>query len=146
MDEHLKRSMMIEHYQNPLNKGLTNKSDYIKVNMDSKTCIDNLTFEYKIENDVIKDAHFDGEACAISTSSASILTEMIKGKTLSDALDIINNFKNMIDEKKYNKDILLDANVYDEIYKQPNRKKCALLPYDGLKKIIEEYKDENKKA
>ena len=139
MDEHLKRSIMIEHYQNPLNKGLTNDKTYKKVNMNSKTCIDNLTFEYKVERGVIVDAHFDGEACAISTSSASILTDMIKGKSIEEASNIINNFECMIDEKSYDKNVLKDANVYDEIYKQPNRKKCALLPYEGLKKMIEGY-------
>lgn len=138
MDEHLKRSIMIEHYQNPLNKGLTNKDGLKKVNMDSKTCIDNLTFEYEIENGVIKDCHFDGEACAISTSSASIMTELVKGKTTKEAENIIENYENMINEKPYDKNILEEANVYDEIYKQPNRKKCALLPYEGLKKILNE--------
>ena len=43
----------------------------------------------------------------------------------------------MIDEKPYDSNLLEDANCYDEIYKQPNRKKCALLPYEGLKKILE---------
>ncbi len=137
MDEHLKRSIMIEHYQNPLNKGLTDDKSYKKVNMNSKTCIDNLTFEYKINNGIIEDARFDGEACAISTSSASILTEMIKGKSIKEAKEIIDNYKNMIDEKEYDKNVLGDANVYDEIYKQPNRKKCALLPYEGLEKVLE---------
>ena len=136
MDEHLKRSIMIEHYQNPLNKGLTNSKNYKKVNMNSKTCIDNLTFEYKIEDGIIKDAHFDGEACAISTSSASILTEMVKGKSIDEVSNIIDNYKNMIDEKEYDEDVLGEAIVYNEIYKQPNRKKCALLPYEGLEKIL----------
>ena len=137
MDEHLKRSIMIEHYQNPLNKGLVDDNKYKTVNMNSKTCIDNLTFQYEIENNIVKDAHFDGEACAISTSSASILTEMVKGKTIEEVKEIIRNFENMIYEKDYDKNVLKDANVYDEIYKQPNRIKCALLPYDGIKILIE---------
>ena len=144
MDEHLKRSIMIEHYQNPLNRGLTNDSSYKKVNMDSKTCIDNLTFEYKIEDGVITDAHFDGEACAISTSSASIMTEMVKGKTVDKAKELITNYENMINEKPYDEKILEDAIVYNEIYKQPNRKKCALLPYEGLKKVLEGELNEEK--
>ncbi len=136
MDEHLKRSIMIEHYQNPLNKGLVDDDTYKKVNMNSKTCIDNLDFACKIENGVIKDVKFDGEACAISTSSASIMTELFKGKTIKEAKEIIENYENMINEKPYDKNLLEEANCYDEIYKQPNRKKCALLPYEGLKKIL----------
>lgn len=137
MDEHLKRSIMIEHYQNPLNKGLVNDESYKKVNMNSKTCIDNLDFEFKIENGIIKDVRFDGEACAISTSAASIMTELLKDKTILEAEKIIENYENMINEKPYDKELLGEANCYDEIYKQPNRKKCALLPYEGLKKVLE---------
>jgi len=137
MDEHLKKSIIIEHYQNPLNKGLNNTEGYKTVNMNSKTCIDDLDFACKIENGVIKDIKFDGEACAISTSSASIMTQLVKGKTIDEVKKIIENYENMIDEKTYDKDLLEEANCYDEIYKQPNRKKCALLPYEGLKKILE---------
>lgn len=137
MDEHLKKSIIIEHYQNPLNKGLNNTEGYKTVNMNSKTCIDDLDFACKIENGVIKDIKFDGEACAISTSSASIMTQLVKGKTIDEVEKIIENYENMIDEKPYDKDLLEEANCYDEIYKQPNRKKCALLPYEGLKKILE---------
>ena len=133
MDEHLKRSIMIEHYQN---KGIKDTVGYKTVNMNSKTCIDNLDFALKIENGIIKDVKFDGEACAISTSSASIMTELLKDKTIKEAEEIINNYENMIEERPYDKDVLGEANCYDEIYKQPNRKKCALLPYEGVKKIL----------
>ena len=127
---------MIEHYQNPLNKGIKDTVGYKTVNMNSKTCIDNLDFALKIENGIIKDVKFDGEACAISTSSASIMTELLKDKTIKEAEEIINNYENMIEERPYDKDVLGEANCYDEIYKQPNRKKCALLPYEGVKKIL----------
>lgn len=137
MDQNLKRSIMIEHYQNPLNKNLDNTEKYEKVNMNSSSCIDNLDFAVKIENGVIEDIKFDGEACAISTSASSIMTELVKGKKINDVKKIIENYENMINEKPYDKNILEEACVYDEIYKQPNRKKCALLPYNALKKVIE---------
>lgn len=137
MDEHLKRSIMIEHYQNPLNKGLDNTLGYKKINMNSKSCIDDIDLAFKIEDGIIKDVKFDGEACAISTSSTSIMSELVKGKTIDEASIIIENYERMINEEKYDKALLKEANCYDEIYKQPNRKKCALLPYEGLKKIIE---------
>ena len=121
MDEHLKRSIMIEHYQNPLNKGISDTSGYKTVNMNSKTCIDNLDFALKVENGIIKDVKFDGEACAISTSSASIMTKLLKGKTINEAEEIINNYENMIEERPYDKDVLGEANCYDEIYKPSGR-------------------------
>ena len=85
---------------------------------------------------ILGEEFIDGEACAISTSSASIMTELLKDKTIKEAEEIINNYENMIEERPYDKDVLGEANCYDEIYKQPNRKKCALLPYEGVKKIL----------
>lgn len=58
------------------------------------------------------------------------------GKTIEEALIIINNFENMVDNKSYDIDVLGELNVYDEIYKQPSRKMCALLPYIGIKDYL----------
>ena len=140
MDEKLRKSIILEHYNNPLNKGLLNDTSYEKINMNSPTCIDNLDFEIKIENDIVTDIKYDGEACAISTSSSSIMTDLIIGKSVEEAKEIIDNFYAMINEEKYDEEILGEANCYCEIYKQPNRKKCALLPYEGLKKVIDKNK------
>ena len=136
MDSNLKRSIILGHYQNPRNKGLTDDSGYVSVNMNSESCIDEVNIMAKIENDRIVDIKYDGEACAICTSSTSIMTETLIGKTLEEAREIVNNFDNMINEKEYNKDILESAIVYDDIYRQPNRKKCALLSWWGIEKII----------
>ena len=136
MDSNLKRSIILDHYQNPRNKGLTDDSGYVSVNMNSESCIDEVNIMAKIENDRIVDIKYDGEACAICTSSTSIRTETLIGKTLEEAREIVNNFDNMINEKEYNKDILESAIVYDDIYRQPNRKKCALLSWWGIEKII----------
>ena len=142
MDENLRKNIILEHYNNPVNKGLVKEDGYIKVNMNSSTCIDNLDFMVKIENGVIKDARFDGEACAISTSDSSIMMNMIIGKTIKEAEEIIENYEAMIDERKYDEDVLQEAIVFNEIYKQANRKKCALLPFEGLKKIIAQEKEQ----
>ena len=140
MDPNLKRSLLLENFQNPTNKGLIDDESYIKVNTNNESCIDELDIMIKIEDNIIKDMRFDGEACAISTSTASVMIKTLIGKSIDDALTIINNYQNMIDEKEYNKEILGEAIIYDEIYKQPNRKKCALLPWDGIKKVLLEYK------
>lgn len=137
MDEHLRKSIILEHYSNPLNKGLVDDDSYYKVNMNSESCIDNLDFQVKIKDNKIIDAKFDGEACAISTSASSILTDLVIGKTLKEALNIIENYECMIEEKPYNKEVLHEALVYSEIYKQANRKKCAMLPSIAIKKMIE---------
>ena len=50
----------------------------------------------------------------------------------------MENYQNMIDEKEYDKDLLEELIVYDEVYLQPNRKKCALLPKETIEKILKQ--------
>ena len=139
MDENLKREIMLENYMHPLNKEVVNDNTYIKVNTNNESCIDNLDIYLRIENNVIKDIKFMGEACAISTSSTSIMIKNLIGKTIKEAKEYITNFENMVEEKNYDSNILNEAIVYNEIYKQNNRKHCALLPYVGIKKILDNY-------
>lgn len=138
MDQNTKRSIILEHYQNPVNKGLIEDETYKKVNMNNESCIDEIDLMVKIEEDVIKDIKFDGEACAICTSSTSIMIDTLIGKTKEQAINIINNYYNMIDEKEYDEEILEQACVYSDIAKQPNRKKCALLAWWGIEKVLKD--------
>ena len=138
MDKNFRRGIILEHYQNPRNKGLVEDPTYVEVDMNNESCIDEVHVQVKIEDNILKDIHFDGEACAICTSSSSIMVETLIGKTVEEAIEILKNFANMIDEKEYDESILEQAIVYDDIYKQPNRKKCALLPWWGIEKILGE--------
>lgn len=137
MDPILRREIMLDNYEHPMNKGLVEDDSYIKVNTNNESCIDNLDLMYKIEDGRLVDICFDGEACAISTSATSIMIKSLIGKTKEEILEILKNYENMIDEKEYDSDILGELTVYNEIYRQPNRKKCALLPFESLKKIID---------
>lgn len=140
MDSDLKRSIILDHYQRPFNKGLVKDDDYLKINVNNESCIDNIDLMIKVEDNIIKDLRFDGEACAISTSATSIVTKVLIGKTIAEALDYINEYENMINEQAYDASKLGEAIVYEEIYKQPNRKKCALLPIVGLKQLLDNFK------
>ena len=137
MDSNLRRDIILENYQEPLNRGLVEDESYLKVNTNSESCIDNLDFMMKVEDDVIKDIRFDGEACAISTSASSIMIQRLIGKTVAEAKDILNNYKNMIHEKEYDEKLLGELIVYDEISKQPNRINCALLPSVAVEKMLD---------
>ena len=64
------------------------------------------------------------------------MIETLIGKSIEEAKEILKNYEYMIDEKEYNSDILETANIYSDIAKQPNRKKCALLAWWGIKKVI----------
>ena len=141
MDPKLKRDIILDHYQNPVNRGLTDEEGYIRVNTRNSSCVDNIDMMVKIENGVVVDARFDGEACAICTSATSMLVRAILGKSIDEVVKIVDNFSRMINEKEYDKDLLGELNVYDEIYLQPNRKNYALLPSKAIINIIKIYED-----
>lgn len=140
MDRELKRTIILEHYQNPKNRGLIEDNTYKTINTNSKSCIDQIDLQIKVEDNIVKDIRFDGEACAICTSSTSIMINTLIGKNIEEALEIINNFQNMINEKNYNEEVIGEAIVYDDIAKQPNRKNCALLTWNGTKTALEKEK------
>ena len=140
MDDNLKREIIIDNYQNPLNKELIDDNSYLSVNQASESCIDNLDFMMKIEDGVVKDIRFDGEACAISTSATSIMIRKLIGKSVAEVRDILTNYQNMIMAKEYDKELLGELLVYDNISKQPNRIKCALLPMEAINKMLLELK------
>ena len=142
MDAELKREIIMDHYSNPKNRGRIEDPDYIKFNTNNSSCIDNLDIYLKIKDEKIEDIVFDGEACAISISSTSIMITNLIGKTIDEAMEYITNFEAMLNEEEFNKEILNEAIVYEDIYKQSNRKTCAFLPYKGIKKALEDYKNE----
>ena len=138
METNLKREIILDNYNNPQNKGLPTDKDYKKVNSRNESCVDNITVAAKVVDDKIVDVKFDGDACAICTSCSSVMTKELKGKTIEEAEVIIDNFQRMINELPYDEEALGELNIYNEVYKQPSRKKCALLPMDAIKKIIDE--------
>ena len=142
MNDDMKKMIILENYQNPKNRGLINDDSYKVINTNSESCIDQVDLQIKLENNVIKDIRFDGEACAICTSSTSIMIKNLIGKDIKEANNIISNFENMIEEKEYNEQIIKEAIVYSDIAKQPNRKKCALLTWQGVKTIIGDDKND----
>lgn len=135
MDSELRREIILDNYTNPFHKETKDK-DYISANANNSSCIDNINIYIKLNNNIIEDAYFDGEACAISTASTSIMLKEIIGKTKEEALHIIENFNNMINEKEYDESIMKESLAFNEMYKQESRKTCATLPYKALFKIV----------
>ncbi len=136
MDENLRRDIILDNYQNPRNKETVLDERYIKVNSNNESCIDDINIYVLIEDNILKDIKFDGDACAISTSSTSIMIQNLIGKSIEEAKLYIKNFEAMVNELDYDSELLNESIVYNEIYKQNNRKNCALLPYVGIKKIL----------
>ena len=138
MERELKREVILDNYNSPFHKALKNENGYKKANTNNESCIDNIDIELKIEEGIVVDANFDGEACAISTSATSIFLRKIIGKTVEEVKALIKNYENLIAEKPYDEQLLGELMAYDTIYMQPNRKHCALLPVDTINKILKE--------
>ena len=124
MDNDMKRAIILDNY--------------IKINSNNQSCIDNIDIYVKLDNDKISDIKYEGEACVIAISSTSILSDMLIGKKISEAKEIIKNYFNMIEEHEYDKDMLGEAMVYEDMYKQPSRKTCATLFIRGINNILNE--------
>ena len=141
LDSETKKDIIMEHYLHPLKRMVTDNPSYKKIKSKSETCIDDIDLYVLIEDGVIKDITFEGEACAISTSATSIMIKLLIGKTIDEVKELMKNYYNMIDEKEYDSEILEEAICYDEIYKQQNRKGCATIPWKGIEKAINEYEN-----
>ena len=139
MDNNLKREIIIDNYENPFHKEKIDNKEYIKTNTHNESCIDNIDLYVRIENGIIVDAYFDGEACAITTSATSIMLKKIIGLKIEDARELMKEYYNMINEEDYNKELIGELNAYYDIGKQASRIKCATLPFETLKKTIKIY-------
>lgn len=137
MDSNMKRSIILDNYQDTSNRMIPEDThDYIKINSNNVSCIDNIDIYVKLEDDKIVDIKYYGEACVIAISSTSILCKMLIGKTIEEAKKILDNYFRMIEEDEYDKEMLGEATVYDDIYKQPARKTCATLFARGMGKLF----------
>ncbi|MCM3440020.1 Fe-S cluster assembly sulfur transfer protein SufU [Metabacillus halosaccharovorans] len=133
----LYRQVIMDHYKNPRNKGILDNS--LTVDMNNPTCGDRIRLTLDLEDDVVKDAKFEGEGCSISMSSASMMTQAIKGKKLDEALKLSEIFSNMMLGKEYDDDIDLgDIEALQGVAKFPARIKCATLAWKAMEKGVKE--------
>ncbi|HHU55975.1 MAG TPA: SUF system NifU family Fe-S cluster assembly protein [Acholeplasmataceae bacterium] len=140
--EVLYRQVIMDHYKNPRHKGL---KGYPNVHLRNPSCGDDVTVEAKIENEVLKDVNHEGSGCSICCSSASVLCELMTGKTITEAQEIINNYYRMIKgEEIDNEECLEEALVYQGVSKFPARIKCATISWKALEDLIGEAKSEGK--
>jgi len=135
----MKRSIILDNYQNCYHRQRHDNDDnYLKLNSRNVSCIDNIDLYVRVEDNIIKEIFFDGEACVISISSTSIMARLLEGKTIDEAIEVIRNYDNMIEEREFDEVVLGEAMVYDDVSKQPSRKTCATLTWHGLyKKLLE---------
>lgn len=132
----LYRQVIMDHYKNPRNKGVL--EDSVTVDMNNPTCGDRIHLTMKIEDGKVVDAKFEGEGCSISMSSASMMTNAIKGQTIENALKLSKIFSDMMQGKDYDDDLDLgDIEALQGVSKFPARIKCATLAWKALEKGIQ---------
>lgn len=139
------KQIIMDHYEYPRNKGLKSLKGYKQVHQAAESCIDDIKVELKMEGDKIADIVFDGKACTISTASTSMMTELVKGKTLEEAYKIIEAYEKMIYLEDYDENLLEEANVFSNVGKQANRISCAMIGWNALKELLQSYNDESRK-
>ncbi len=138
--DHLYRQVIMDHYKTPRNRGAIDGG--VTIDMNNPTCGDTIRLQLAIEDDIVKDAKFDGEGCSISMASASMMTQAVKGKTVEEALQLAQVFSEMVQGKDYDdeKFDLGDAEALSGVTKFPARIKCATLAWKALERGVEEGK------
>lgn len=131
----LYNQVLKDHRNYPRNKGLIEGYKTLKVK--NPSCGDDVTVQLDIENGIIKDVRHIGTGCAICCSSASVMSETLKGKDIKVANEIIEDFYELI-KGNYpeDEDRLGDAIVYVNIHNYPPRAKCATLAWRAAGAII----------
>lgn len=131
------RQVIMDHYQYPRHHKLSEDSSYEEVHMASESCIDDIKVQAKIKDGLIEDVCFDGVACTISTASTSIMTELLNKTEVKKAKLIIDNYFKMIENLPYDEELLAEAIAFSNVYKQPNRIKCATIGWKAILELIE---------
>ncbi|MBB5173521.1 Fe-S cluster assembly sulfur transfer protein SufU [Texcoconibacillus texcoconensis] len=139
----LYRQVIMDHYKNPRNRGeITDGS--LTVNMNNPTCGDRIQLQLKVEGGNVSDAKFSGEGCSISLSSASMMTQAVKGLPIEKALSLSEQFSKLVQGNDIDDEDLDfgDIEALQGVSKFPARIKCATLAWKALEKGLNEEKEE----
>ena len=132
IDSMMMREMMMDHYDNPRNKEEVKDPRYKSIRMNSSSCIDDITVQVLLDKDVIEDVKWLGTACVISTAATSVMSELVKGKTLKEAADLMDNYMKMLESQPYDQDKLQEAIIFQNVGRQASRIGCATIGWRGL--------------
>ena len=136
--ENLYQEVILDHYKRPKNKSLR-ANPSIQVHHVNTSCGDELTLNLVVDAGLVKDLSWDGVGCSISQASASVMSELLIGKSIKAALALIEEFQEMLQSKgaiSGNEDHLQDGVAFAGVAKFPARVKCALLAWMAFKDAI----------
>ena len=126
----LYREVVMDHYRNPRNKGL--KPNLKTWAIKNPLCGDSVSVQIQLdENNLIKHVYHESIGCSLSTSSTSILSELLVGKTIMQAINIIENYVKLVKGDEYDQSIDFgDAVVFKGVKDYPARFKCATVSWE----------------
>jgi nitrogen fixation NifU-like protein len=127
----LYRDVILDHNRRPRNFGALEAAD-ASVEGFNPMCGDRLTVQLKMSGDAIEDIRFEGEGCAISTASASLMTEAVKGRTRADALALFERVHDLLTDDAASGDELGKLAALSGVREYPARVKCASLCWHTL--------------
>ncbi|ALS26861.1 Fe-S cluster assembly sulfur transfer protein SufU [Paenibacillus cisolokensis] len=133
----LYRRVIMDHYKNPRNRG-TMEDEAVTVNLNNPTCGDRISLQLQVQDGKVKLAKFTGEGCSISMSSASMMTEAVKGRTLDEALALAERFSSLMKGEEVEFEEYEDIEALSGVNKFPARIKCATLAWNALRKGVEQ--------
>ncbi|PCJ57442.1 MAG: SUF system NifU family Fe-S cluster assembly protein [Candidatus Hydrogenedentota bacterium] len=135
----LYEQVILDHNKSPRNYGVMDDPD-LHADGYNALCGDQFTVYLKMDGDVIEDMRFDGSGCAISKSSASVMTTLLKGKTKDEAQALFAQFKDMITsevDSPLDEEALGKLKVFGGVREYPVRIKCATLAWHTLASALE---------
>ncbi|WP_339254532.1 Fe-S cluster assembly sulfur transfer protein SufU [Sporosarcina sp. FSL W8-0480] len=134
--DQLYRSVIMDHYKNPRNKGVLEENN-VTIDMNNPTCGDVIHLTLKVEDGIVRDAKFEGEGCSISMASASMMTQIIKNKDIDTAVKYAHLFSDMMLGKEIDDSVDLgDIEALSGVAKFPARIKCATLAWKAMEKGV----------
>jgi nitrogen fixation protein NifU and related proteins len=143
----LYQEVILHHYKHPLHKGLSGEKT-VQVHHVNPSCGDEITLNLQLDDDRVSDVTWDGVGCSISQASSSIMSDLVHGKTLSEAFVILEAFSELMASKgtlSGSEEILEDGVALAGVSKFPARVKCALLGWMAFKDAALQGRDGAKK-
>ena len=128
----LYEEMILDHNRTPRNFMRVLQAPVCNAHGFNPICGDDFNVYLQIENDTIKDASFNGVGCAISTASASLMTEAVKGMSVADARELFSDMKNMLTTGEELGDTYFKLNILSGVREYPIRIKCATLAWHTM--------------
>ncbi len=129
------RETILDHNQIPRNKG-TLPNPTASVGLLNPTCGDQIRLDVVVADGKITDIRFDGQGCAISMASASMMTEAVKGHSVAEGLALARSFKAFLTGRPSEED-LGELSALEGVSQFPSRVKCATLAHNALEKALD---------